>query len=53
VSVNWTDCPVAGESGLKVKDTMRAVTMVTARLTLSDLEALVTFKVTVLDPAVV
>jgi len=53
VSVNWTDWPVAGEAGLKVKEAASAVATVTARLTLLEPELLVTVKVTVLDPAVV
>jgi len=53
VSVNCTDCPAAGEAGLKVKEAASAVVTVTVRLTLLEPELLVTVKVTVLDPAVV
>ena len=34
MSVNWTDWPVAGEAGLKVKEAVSAVATVTVRLAL-------------------
>jgi hypothetical protein len=53
VSVNWTDWPVAGEAGLKVKEAVSTVAMVTVQLTLLEPELLVTVRVTVFNPAVV
>jgi hypothetical protein len=51
--VNCTASPIAGEDGVKLNEAVRAATTVTVRLTLFEPEALVTVKVTVIDPAVV
>ena len=53
VSVNCTDCPTTGEAGLLLKEAARAAATVTVLVVLFDPEALVTVRVTVLDPAVV
>ena len=53
VSVNWTDCPAAGDVGLYVNEAARATTTVTVRLVLFEPEALVAVRVTVFEPAVV
>jgi hypothetical protein len=52
VSVNWTDCPAAGEAGLYVNDAVRATATVTVRVVVLDPEPFVAVKVTVFDPAV-
>jgi hypothetical protein len=52
VSVNVTDCPAAGEAGVKVKEAVRAATTVTVRVVLLEPEAFVAVRVTVFDPAV-
>jgi hypothetical protein len=53
VSVNWTDCPAAGEEGVKLNEATRADATVTVRLAEFEPEAFVTVRVTVFDPAVV
>jgi hypothetical protein len=52
VSVNWTDCPAAGDVGLCVNDAASAAPTVTALLVLCDPEALAAVSVTVFGPAV-
>jgi hypothetical protein len=51
VSVNVTDCPAAGDDGVKVKEAVRAAATATVRVVLFEPDALVAVKVTVLDPA--
>jgi hypothetical protein len=53
VSVNCTDCPAAGDEGLKLNDAASAAPTVTVRLVLLVPEALVAARVTVFEPAVV
>ena len=53
VSVNCTDCPAAGETGLYVNDAASAATTVTVRVVVFDPDPFVTVNVTVRVPAVV
>jgi len=53
VSVNCTDCPAAGDAGLKLNDAANAATTVTVRVVLFDPDPFVTVSVTVFAPAVV
>jgi len=53
VSVNWTDCPAAGEAGPYVNDAANAARTITVMLALFEPEALLTVNVTVFDPVVV
>jgi hypothetical protein len=52
VSVNCVAWPTAGEAGLLLNDAERAATTDTVRLALLEPEALLTVRVTVLDPVV-
>jgi hypothetical protein len=52
VSVNCTDWPATGDTGVKLNEAASAAPTVTVRLVLLVPEALVTVSVTVLDPAV-